>query len=210
MPDRSAPKNTPAEVEQLILRDVSAWREWLDANEDESDGVWVLLAKKGVTEPTSLTYAEALDEALCSGWIDGQMKGVDAATFRQRFTPRRKRSTWSVRNVGRIARLTEEGRMRPRGLAEVERAQADGRWAAAYEGSANIQVPPELAAALEASPSAASAFSSLTRQNRYAILHRLATTTNDTTRQRNVAKFVAMLERGETPYPQRSGSTEPE
>ena len=193
------------EHEDLILTDVSAWRAWLDEYEEASDGVWLRLAKKGVTQPTSLTYEPALEEALCSGWIDGQMRGVDAATFRQRFTPRRKRSIWSVRNVERIARLAAEGRLRPRGLAEVERAQADGRWAAAYEGPAKIEVPAELAAALAASPAAAAAFETLTSQNRYAILHRVVTCRTDEARQRNIAKYVEMLERGETPYPQSAG-----
>jgi uncharacterized protein YdeI (YjbR/CyaY-like superfamily) len=190
------------EPDELIVRDAAAWRAWLDEHEDTSDGVWLRLAKKGVTDPTSVTYAQALDEALCSGWIDGQMKSIDGATYRQRFTPRRKRSMWSARNVGHVARLTAEGRMRARGIAEVERAQADGRWAAAYEGPAAIEVPPELAEALATSPSAAAAFATLTSQNRYAILHRVTTCRTAESRQRNVAKYVAMLERGETPFPQ--------
>ncbi|PZR54419.1 hypothetical protein DNL40_05125 [Xylanimonas oleitrophica] len=188
---------------ELILPDVEAWRAWLDEHEDEPDGVWLVLAKKNRPAPTTLTYDLALDEALCSGWIDGQGRSRDADTTLQRFTPRRSRSIWSVRNVGIVARLTEEGRMRPRGIAEVERAKADGRWDAAYAGSKDIAVPDDLAQALAASPLAAANFELLTAQNRYAILFRLTHAKRPETRARNVERFVAMLERGETAYPQR-------
>ncbi len=199
MPTSAGRPSKAAEQEQLLVRDVAAWRSWLDQHEDSSDGVWLRLAKKGVTEPTSLRYAEALDEALCSGWIDGQVKSLDASTYEQRFTPRRSRSLWSLRNIDHIARLTAAGRMRPRGIAEVERAQADGRWAAAYAGPATMEVPTELAEALAASPAATAAFAGLSSQNRYVLMHRIATAKQPATRQRNAAKFVAMLERGETP-----------
>lgn len=109
-----------AEIEPFVVPDAAAWRAWLDAHEESSDGVWLVLAKKGTTSPTSLTYDRALDEALCSGWIDGQKRSLDAATFLQRFTPRRRASIWSARNVGIVARLVEESRMRPRGQAEVQ------------------------------------------------------------------------------------------
>ncbi|MBD3778267.1 MAG: hypothetical protein IE923_03250, partial [Micrococcales bacterium] len=138
----------------MTVPDVAAWRAWLDAHEADSDGVWLVLAKKGVTDPTSLTYAEALDEALCSGWIDGQRRGGDATTFRQRFVPRRARSLWSQRNVQHVARLVAEGRMRERGQAEVDRARADGRWERAYAGQASAEVPADLLAALDAVPGA--------------------------------------------------------
>ena len=105
-----------------MVRDAAAWRAWLDENEDSSDGIWLMLAKRA-PPPTSLSYGQALDEALCSGWIDGQLKGIDSATYRQRFTPRRRRSLWSARNVGIVARLIEEGRMRPRGFAEIDSAK---------------------------------------------------------------------------------------
>ncbi|MCF4120051.1 YdeI/OmpD-associated family protein [Antribacter sp. KLBMP9083] len=191
------------EIEPLVLADATAWRAWLDEHEDTSDGVWLVLAKKGKASPTTLTYDAALDEALCSGWIDGQARGRDEATSLRRFTPRRSRSQWSARNVGIVARLEEEGRMRPRGRAEVERAKADGRWDAAYDGGRDILVPPALAEALAASPRAAAMFAILTAQNRYAILYRIATAKQEATRVRNVDKFVAMLERGETVYPQK-------
>lgn len=116
---------------ELTLADAPAWREWLNEHQEGSTGVWLVLAKKGTIEPTSLTYDQALDEALCHGWIDSQARRRDETTYRQRFTPRRTRSSWSERNVGIVARLVTEGRMQPAGLAEVERAQRDGRWGTA-------------------------------------------------------------------------------
>lgn len=186
----------------LVVADAAAWRAWLDDHEDASDGVWLLLAKKGTTEPTSLTYAQALDEALCSGWIDGQKRSLDAATFIERFTPRRRASLWSQRNIGLVARLSDEGRMRARGHAEVQRAQADGRWERAYAGAATAEVPEDLAAALAESEGAAAAFAGLNAANRYAVLHRTATAPSPAARADRIARLVAMLERGETPHPQ--------
>jgi len=115
------------ELPELMLIDAGAWRAWLGDNHAQASGVWLVLAKKGTIEPTTLTYEQALDEALCHGWIDGQIRRRDERTFRQRFTPRRARSPWSARNVEHIARLLGEGRMRPAGIAAVERAKADGR-----------------------------------------------------------------------------------
>ena len=191
-----------ADSDLLIVPDAVAWRQWLDANEETSDGVWLVLAKKGVTDPTSLTYEQALPEALCSGWIDGQKRGRDATTFLQRFTPRRKASLWSERNIGLVAALDAEGRMRPRGQAEIDRAKADGRWDRAYGGSSTIQVPDDLTAALTANPAAAATFERLNKQNRFAVLHRVVTAPSVTSRANRLQKLVAMLERGETPYPQ--------
>lgn len=190
-----------AQPEVLVVPDVAAWRAWLDTHESTHDGVWLLLAKKGVTEPTSLTYPQALEEALCSGWIDGQSKGIDERTYRQRFTPRRARSIWSARNVERVADLTAQGRMRPRGLAEVERAQADGRWANAYAGPATIEVPADLEAALATDARAAAAFAALDARNRYAVLHRVVTAQRPPTRARRIEVVVERLARGEVPYP---------
>ncbi len=190
------------EPEALVVADAAAWRAWLDEHESEPDGVWLLLAKKGTTTPTSLTYAQALDEALCSGWIDGRAKSVDDRTYRQRFTPRRKASLWSQRNIGRVQGLVDAGRMRPRGQAEIDRAKADGRWERAYAGPATAEVPDDLASALAASPRATAAFASLNGQNRYAVLHRILTAPSPASRGNRLAKLVAMLERGETPYPQ--------
>ena len=133
----------------------------------------LVLAKKGTDQPTSLTHDQALDEALCHGWIDGQVRRRDEATYQQRFTPRKQKSAWSRRNVGLAEQLIANGRMRPAGLAAVEQAEADGRWAAAYAGPATIEVPADLVEALEANPGARSMFDRLSSQNRYAILYRL-------------------------------------
>jgi uncharacterized protein YdeI (YjbR/CyaY-like superfamily) len=189
--------------DRLLLTDVDAWRSWLDEHEDTSDGVWLVLAKKGTQSPTTLTYAEALDEALCSGWIDGQARAADDVTSLRRFTPRRARSVWSVRNRDHVARLTEQGRMRPRGQAEVHRARSDGRWDSAYAGSKDSTVPADLATALASSPRAAAMFDILTAQNRFAIIFRLQSAKRPATRERNIAKYVEMLERGETVHPQK-------
>jgi uncharacterized protein YdeI (YjbR/CyaY-like superfamily) len=188
---------------ELTVADASAWGAWLAENHGEQDGVWLVLAKKGTTGPTSLRYDEALQQALIHGWIDGQTKRRDEGTYIQRFTPRRARSPWSKRNVGFAEKLIAEGRMHPAGLAEVERAKADGRWAKAYDGPASIEVPEDLAAALAAQPRAQAMFEILTKQNRYAILYRLTTAKRPETRQRNLEQFVAMLARGETLYPQK-------
>lgn len=192
---------TGMDIEPFVVADTAAWRAWLDEHEDDSDGVWLALAKKGTTGPTTLTYAQALDEALCSGWIDGQKRSNDAATFLQRFTPRRKASLWSERNIGLVATLVAQGRMRERGQAEIDRAKNDGRWDRAYAGSATATVPDDLTAALDAAPAAAALFAELDATNRYAVLHRVMTAPNPVTRAARLAKLVAMLDRGETPYP---------
>ena len=188
---------------ELIVANARAWRSWLEKHHGEQGGAWLVLAKKGTTEPTTLRFDEALEAALCFGWIDGQARRRDDATSLQRFTPRRRRSTWSKRNVGIAERLISEGRMHPAGLAEVERAKADGRWEAAYAGPATIEVPPDLATALAAEPKAQAMFEILTSQNRYAILYRVTTAKRQDTRERRIAEYVAMLARGETPYPQK-------
>jgi uncharacterized protein YdeI (YjbR/CyaY-like superfamily) len=191
------------DVPELLVPDAGSWRAWLDEHGAGSRGVWLVLAKKDVVSPTSLAYDQALDEALCHGWIDGQVGRRDAVTYRQRFTPRRARSPWSARNVDNVARLTAEGRMQPGGVAAVERAQADGRWDAAYPGSAAIEVPEDLAEALSAAPEAQRTFENLTRTNRYAVLYRVQTAKRPETRARRIAELVLSLARGETPYPQK-------
>jgi uncharacterized protein YdeI (YjbR/CyaY-like superfamily) len=187
----------------LTVPDAAAWRAWLEEHHENSTGVWLCLAKKGTSEPTSLTYDQALEEALCRGWIDGQLRRGDERTYRQRFTPRRARSSWSKRNVAHVERLTSEGRMRPAGVAAVERAQTDGRWEAAYAGQATIEVPGDLAAALNAEPAAQAMFEALTSQNRYAVLLRIGAAKRADTRARRIEQFVAMLARGETVHPQK-------
>ncbi len=190
------------ELPELLVPDAAAWRAWLADNHASSPGVWLVLGKKG-GQVTALNYAAALDEALCFGWIDGQAGRRDEGSMRQRFTPRRPRSAWSRRNVEHIARLSAEGRLTPAGQAAVDAARADGRWDVAYAGSAAAEVPPELATALDASPSARQMWDILTSQNRYAITYRIGQAKRPETRARRIAEFVAMLERGETVHPQR-------
>jgi uncharacterized protein YdeI (YjbR/CyaY-like superfamily) len=189
---------------ELLVADAVAWRAWLAANCATSDGVRLVLAKKGVTDPTRLTYDDALPEALCYGWIDGQLTRRDDATYRVRFTPRRARSAWSRRNVEFAEQLIAQGRMQPPGLAEVERAKADGRWGRAYDGSASIDVPHDLREALAASPPAQAMWEVLTRTNRYAVLYRVQDAKRPDTRARRITQFVEMLARGETPHPQKA------
>jgi uncharacterized protein YdeI (YjbR/CyaY-like superfamily) len=199
---------------ELVVPDAAAWHDWLSENHTDPAGVWLVLARKGTerglpseksapASPTSLNYDQALDEALCHGWIDGQVRRRDEATFRQRFTPRRARSPWSQRNVDIIARLGTEGRMHSAGLAEVERAKGDGRWEAAYAGQASMEIPEDLTAALAANPRATAMFEILTKQNRYAVLLRVHSAKRADTRERRITQFVEMLDRGETVYPQR-------
>ena len=195
-----------ADPPQLIVRDAAAWRTWLAELVDEQAGVWLVLAKKGTMDPTSLSYAAALEEALCHGWIDGQARRRDEGTYVQRFTPRRRRSMWSQRNVGIVERLTAEGRMHPQGLSEVARAKADGRWEAAYAGPATAEIPADLTEALAARPEAQAMFENLTSQNRFAVLHRLGAAKRQETRARRIEQYVDMLARGETFYPQRKRS----
>lgn len=177
--------------------DASAWEHWLERH-SRSPGVWLKIAKKDAGIP-SVTYTEALDVALCHGWIDGQKKAFDARFFLQRFTPRRARSTWSKINVARIEALVAAGRMRPAGLREVDAAKADGRWEAAYDGSSSMAVPPELeeALALAKNRKAKAFFDTLDRTNRYAVCWRVQTAVKPETKRARVEKLVAMLARGE-------------
>ncbi|MGH9170509.1 MAG: YdeI/OmpD-associated family protein [Acidimicrobiales bacterium] len=188
------------EQPELLVTDAGAWRAWLDANFDDPVGVWLVLAKKGAVQPTSLKYEEALEEALCYGWIDGLLHTRDDRTYSQRFTPRRRASKWSQSNVERIGRLTRQGRMQPSGLAEVERAKEDGRWEAAYPGRTKIDVPADLEAALAAEPAAQALFARLDGTNRYSVLVRLHNT-KARSRPKQIERTVAMLARGETFYP---------
>ncbi|WP_443461034.1 YdeI/OmpD-associated family protein [Glutamicibacter arilaitensis] len=177
----------------LILKDVAFWRGWLDENEETSDGVCLLVAKKGTTEPSSLMVADALQEALCSGWIDGQRRSRDETTFLQRYTPRRKASVWSEKITQFVAALIEQGRMRPRGRAEIDKAKDDGRWDRAYQGQATAHVPEDLQRALDAHPTAKAAFEALKSQPHYHILHQLMIATTETTRANRIAKFITRL-----------------
>jgi uncharacterized protein YdeI (YjbR/CyaY-like superfamily) len=186
----------------LTVRDARAWHSWLAEHHDDATGVWLVLAKKGTLEPTSLTYEQALEEALCAGWVDGQLAPGDEATFRRKFTPRRPGSSWSKRNVALVEVLARQGRMRPSGLAAVEQAKADGRWGSAYSGQAAVEVPGDLAAALAACPAAQETFDNLNRANRYGVLYRIETAKRSQTREQRIERLVEMLARGETLHPQ--------
>ena len=170
---------------------------WLGEHHADSRGVWIKFAKKGSGVPT-VVYAEAVEVSLCHGWIDGQAASIDDSWYAQRFTPRGTRSKWSKINVDKATALIEAGAMKPAGLAEVERAKADGRWDAAYDSPRNATVPDDLQAALDANPAARDFFATLSGSNRYAILYRIQDAKRPETRARRIDKFVAMLARGET------------
>jgi uncharacterized protein YdeI (YjbR/CyaY-like superfamily) len=185
---------------QISFASAEEWERWLEDNHDVAEGVWIKMAKKGAGIE-SVRHPEALESALCFGWIDGRREALDERYFLQRFTPRRPRSKWSRINREKVERLNVEGRLRPAGLAEVQRAKADGRWEAAYESPKRIAVPDDLQRELDARPKAKVSFAGLSSQNRYAILYRLQDAKKPETRARRLAKFVAMLEAGETVYP---------
>jgi uncharacterized protein YdeI (YjbR/CyaY-like superfamily) len=174
----------------------AAWDKWLSRQKADSPGVWLKIAKAG-RQTKSISYPEALDSALCYGWIDGLKRGLDDEWWLQRFTPRTSRSKWSQINCGKAEALIASGAMKPAGLAQVEAAKADGRWAMAYAGQATVTVPDDLALALKANKAAGRAFEGIDRVNRYAILHRIHDAKRPETRAARIAKFVAMLARGE-------------
>jgi uncharacterized protein YdeI (YjbR/CyaY-like superfamily) len=190
------------DVPELLVADAAGWQHWLRRHHGQSPGVWLVLTKKGTVDPTALSYDQALDEAICFGWIDGQVGRRDSTTFRRRFTPRKARSPWSQRNAVIAERLTATGRMQPGGKAEIARAKGDGRWDAAYASQSTIAVPDDLAIALGAQPRALALFELLTIQNRYAVLYRIGNAKKAETRARRIEQFVPMLARGESIYPQ--------
>jgi uncharacterized protein YdeI (YjbR/CyaY-like superfamily) len=192
-----------AELDELIVADAEALRAWLLSNHATSPGVWLALSRKGGTV-TTLTWQQAVDEALCFGWIDGQARKGDQDISWIRFTPRTARSSWSQRNVAHVARLEEQGRMLPPGRAVVEAAKADGRWAAAYAPPSEAEVPADLVAAIAADPAAQAMFDVLTKTNRFALIHRINAVKRAQTRERKISEFVAMLARHETFYPQKA------
>jgi uncharacterized protein YdeI (YjbR/CyaY-like superfamily) len=177
-----------------------AWAAWLGEHHADPGGVWLRLERKG-SAPAPLTHAEALEVAIAHGWIDGTRKRLDERHFLQRFTPRRPRSRWSQVNREKAVELIERGEMTAAGLAEVERAKADGRWDAAYAGQRAMTVPDDLRAALDRHPAAAELFAALDSRNRYAVLYRINDAKRPETRARRIAKFVAMLDEGKTIYP---------
>lgn len=185
----------PEELPIVLFTTPPDLEAWLEEHGD-SPGLWLKIAKKG-SGIMSVSYAEALDLALCFGWIDSQKRGFDEKHFLQRFTPRRPRGRWSRINREKAEALIEAGRMRPTGMAEVEAAKADGRWEAAYEGQRTAEVPADLQRELDAKPAAREFFANLDSANRYAIVYRLGEAKRQETRERRLRKFVEMLERGE-------------
>jgi uncharacterized protein YdeI (YjbR/CyaY-like superfamily) len=181
----------------LAFADARAFDAWLESQGPMAPGLWLKLTKKGAPERT-LTRSEAIDAALCHGWIDGQLDAYDDHSWLIRVTRRKPRSKWSELNRRRASDLLAEGRMRPAGLAQIETAKMDGRWDVAYAPASTAEPPPDLTAALDANPKATAFFATLTGANRYAILYRIGAVKTPETRARKVAQFVAMLERGET------------
>lgn len=188
----------PSKVREFV--DGPSFEGWLAVHFDTADELWIKIHKKGSGLPT-IAASEALDVALCWGWIDAIRKSFDEDSFLQRYTPRGKRSIWSQINCGHIERLTAEGRMQPSGLAQVEAAKADGRWDRAYGGASTIEAPPEFLAAVAADPAANDMFGRLTSQNRFALIFRLHNLRTPEARGRKIGEFVEMLRRGETIYP---------
>ena len=185
---------TATELPTIGFRNRAAWERWLARNHASSRGVWLQIAKKAAGTP-SVSYPEALEVALCYGWIDGQRAKLDADSWLQKFTPRRPRSRWSKINRDEAESLIRDGRMAPAGLAEVERARQDGRWDAAYEGQRAATIPRDLQAALDENPKAARFFATLDSRNRYAILYRVQDAKKPETRARRIRQFVEMLAR---------------
>jgi uncharacterized protein YdeI (YjbR/CyaY-like superfamily) len=203
---------TPDEDGAVAFPTAAAWRAWLADHHADASGIWLMFAKTTGAQATgaqatgaqatgaqaTLSYAEALDEAICFGWIDAQTRGLNAGYWLKRFTPRKPGSRWSKINTQKADALIAAGRMASAGLAEVDRARADGRWESAYAGSRTMSVPDDLQAALDASAEAAAFFARLSSQNRYAILYRIATVKRPETRARKIAQYVRMLEEHQT------------
>ena len=193
----AAKSTVQPDASPTLFKSAKAFEAWLKKHHASSDGLWLKIAKRGADEP-SVGYAEAVEIALCWGWIDGQKKGLDDQHFLQRFTPRRARSIWSKINVDKVAALIEAGRMQAPGHAQIAAAKADGRWARAYDGARTSTVPEDLLAALDAEPRAKAFFATINASNRYAVLWRIQTAVKAETRARRISKLVEMLARGET------------
>ncbi len=189
-------KLKPTELPTLPFESKKKWADWLAKQHDKSAGVWLKLAKKATGIP-SVTYAEALDVALCYGWIDGQKGSFDEQYFLQKFTPRRPKSIWSKINVEKVEQLIASGEMKPAGLKAVKAAKQDGRWDAAYESQKNISIPEDFQSALDKNKKAKAFFKTLNSANRYAFLFRIQTAKKAETRAKRISQFVEMLERGE-------------
>jgi uncharacterized protein YdeI (YjbR/CyaY-like superfamily) len=192
--------NVPEDLPIVAFASQEEWEAWLAANHAASRGLWLKIAKRGASTGT-VSYAEALESALCYGWIDGQKRPFDDEYWLQRFTPRSARSKWSRINRDKATTLIAEGRMQPAGLAQVQAAQRDGRWDAAYEGQRGATVPDDFQRALDANPQAQAFFATLTGRNRYAILYRLHDAKRPETRARRLEEFIAMLNEHRKVYP---------
>lgn len=188
------PPAIPGEIVRFAT--IADFEAWLGMHHKQNPGIWLMIAKKDSTVP-SVTYAEAIEVALCFGWIDGQKASHDDQHWLQRFTPRASRSRWSEINCKKAEELTTAGRMRPAGLSEVERAKADGRWDAAYKGQLTASIPEDLQRGLDHEPEAAVAFAELDARNRYSIIWRINDAKRQETRQRRIATYLDMLRRGE-------------
>jgi uncharacterized protein YdeI (YjbR/CyaY-like superfamily) len=193
-------RSSSADLPILQFRSQKDWAAWLEKNHESSSGIWLRLAKvsSGIS---SVSYPEAVEVALCYGWIDGQGKSYDEQTWLQKFTLRRDRSIWSKINRQRVEDLIRQGRVKPAGLAAVDRAKKNGRWQVAYDSPSKASVPSDLQAALEKNKKAKAFFATLNSQNRYAILHRIQTAKKTETRARRIEQFVGMLEKHEKLYP---------
>jgi uncharacterized protein YdeI (YjbR/CyaY-like superfamily) len=190
---------TPA-LQPLLFSQKKDWAAWLVRNHDKSPGVWLRLAKKASGIP-SVSYSEALEAALCHGWIDARKRSESETTWLQQFTPRATKSIWSKINREKAMALVKAGRMKPAGLAQIERAKKDGRWEAAYDSPSSATAPPELQAALDQNPRAKAFYATLDSQNRYAILFRIQTAKKPETRVKRIQRFVEMLEKNEKLHP---------
>ena len=197
----TTPVQSPDSLPVKVFRNQKAWEDWLAKHFDSTPGVWIRMAKKS-SGLKSVSLSEALDTALCYGWIDGLRKSLDEQTFLQRYTPRGARSVWSKINRAKALALIDQGRMQPSGLAAIEQAKRNGRWESAYDSFRTATLPAELRKALDRKPRAKAFFGKLSSQNRYAILFRIQTAKKPETKQKRIDEFVAMLERGETLYPQ--------
>lgn len=184
------------------FKTASAFEDWLNKHHKKADGLWLKIAKAN-TGISSVAFPEALDIALCYGWIDGMRRGLDEQFYVQKFTPRREKSVWSVINKNKVAQLIKDGRMREAGHAAIEEAKKNGRWDNAYHSPANAQLPEDFQKALDKNKKAKAFFAKLTSQNRFAIIYRLHQVKRDETKKKKIAEYIRMLEEGKTIYPQK-------
>jgi len=196
MPNGKKPKFGKADLPIIPFTSQDEWQNWLELNHQIQDGIWIQFYKKGSGVAT-VNYAEALDVALCYGWIDAQLKSIDELSYKQHFTPRRPRSIWSKRNVEHIARLTKEGKMKPDGIKQVEAAKSDGRWHQAYDSPVSMELPEDFLIELSKNQKALDFYESLNKTNKYAIYFRLQTAKKPETKRKRQQEILEMLEKGE-------------